>query len=308
MNLNQEIPVAHAHAEHSPSTINRLWLGALILLSLGAIEAVAGLWSNSLALLSDAAHMLSDVLALLLAAFATWLKHRPATMRHSFGLDRSEVLSALLNALFNIILVIPIITEAIHRWQNPSPVKPDVVVVVGGLMLLATMSVFWLLSVDKASLNVRGALVHLLGDILGSAAAIVSGLVIWMTGWYLIDPILSIFICLLILGSTYQVLKESIAVLMQGVPKEVDWKEVKESLMSIPGVLGVTHLHIWSLTSGRLVLTGHLQVASMVQWENILQQSYNVLAKKHKIKHITLQPFLEEQTKEDLQETCYVDK
>ncbi len=253
------------------------------------VEAVGGWWSGSLALLSDAGHMLTDAFALGLAWFAHVLTHRPASRKLTYGLARAEVLAALANALLLLVLVGSIVIEAIGRFQQPQPVAalPALGVAVIGLMV--NLLVARILS-HGHSLNERAALLHVLGDILGSVAAIASAVVIYYTGWTLIDPLLSVLIALLIVRSTWSLLHQSISILLEATPPQLDVAVVQAELMHTSGVEAVNDLHVWSVSSGKIALTAHVDISSMAQWPHILQQLQQRLHDRFGIDHITLQP------------------
>ncbi|NCZ84223.1 MAG: alpha/beta fold hydrolase [Burkholderiaceae bacterium] len=206
------------------------------------VEFFAGLISGSLALMSDAGHMVTDSAALGLAILAQYIARRPPSAKHSFGFGRAEALAAFVNSLVMVGLVIWIVIEAVSRIQDPHPVSGMTVTIVAALGLAVNLIVAWVLSRDQKSVNTRAALVHVMGDLLGSIAALVSGVVIQLTGWMPIDPILSIFVALLILKSTTAILKESYHFLMEGVPLHIDYVKVGEDLSRIEGVMA---FHSW---------------------------------------------------------------
>ncbi len=258
-------------------------------LGFAVVEVVAGYWSGSLALLSDAGHMVTDSTALGLAALAAVLARRPPSKRHTYGLVRLEILAALLNSLAMLALIVFIAVEAIERLSHPQPVMGGMVMVVAFIGLLVNLAVAWLLHHGGDSLNTRAALMHVMGDLLGSVAALVAGAVIWFTGYTPIDPILSLVVSALILFSAWNLLKESLHVLMEGVPAHVSLDNVAHDLAAIPGVRRVHDLHIWTLSSGQIGLTAHLELDSFDDWDRILQASRVCLDQRHGIRHITLQ-------------------
>ncbi|MDA8417235.1 MAG: cation diffusion facilitator family transporter [Betaproteobacteria bacterium] len=283
-------PAGHSHHGARPAT-TRAMLGALILTTLFAgVEALTGWWSGSLALLSDAGHMVSDALSLGLGTLAVWIGRQPPTQRHSYGLQRAEILSAALNGLILIAVIGFIVYEAFARMTHPTPVQPFPVIGVScaGLMLNAVNG--WMLSRMEKGLNARALMIHVLGDFLGSLAALIAGLVIWQTGWMLIDPILSLVVAGLMLNSTLQILSEAIHVLMEGVPTSLSLREVGEALSHAEGVCAVHDLHVWTLTSGMLALSAHLEVESMTDWPDQLARLRELLMGHYGIEQITLQP------------------
>jgi len=279
----------HAHIIEGRS---QLALGVALGMTLlfAVIEAVTGFISNSLALISDAGHMVTDAAALGLALMAQAIASRPPSHRHSFGFVRAEALAAFVNSLAMLALVAWIVWEAVQRLMHPEAVQGGVVLVVAAIGAGINLLVAWVLSRDNASINTRAALVNVMGDLLGSVAAIASGAIIYFTGWVRVDPILSIFVALLILRSTSGILRESYHFLMEGVPDGIDYLEVGASLKAVEGVLGVHDLHVWDMSPGHPALIGHLEIASLEQWPAVLAAVRAMLREKHGIDHVTLQP------------------
>lgn len=280
----------HAHHGHHGADSGSALVWALVLtLGFAAIEALAGLWSGSLALLGDAGHMVTDSASLGLAAFAVWLGRRPPSQRHTYGLGRVETLAALLNVLFMVIVVAGLSVAAIGRVLEPVSVNGRAVTLVALIGLSINIGVAWLLMRGEQTMNVRGALLHVIGDLLGSVAALISGVVITFTGWTPIDPILSILICLLILGSSLRLLHEALTALLEGVPPHLSVARVGSALAAVPGVNSVHDLHIWTLSSNRVALSAHLIVDQMERWPEVLAAARHVLQHQG-IEHATLQP------------------
>jgi cobalt-zinc-cadmium efflux system protein len=261
-------------------------------LGFAVVEAVAGVWSGSLALLSDAGHMLTDSMALGLAALAAWLARKPPSKRHTYGLVRLEILAALVNSLIMLGLIAYIVSEAIHRLSQPQPVMGGAVMVVAAIGLGVNIVVAWMLHHGGDSLNTRAAFLHVLGDMLGSVAALAAGAVIWFTGYTPIDPILSLVVALLILVSAWRLLWESIHILLEAVPAHINVETVAHDMGDIPGVQVVHDLHIWTLSSGQIALSAHLELASFDDWDRILRATRQRLDERHGIRHVTLQPEL----------------
>lgn len=288
----------HAHldgdAQHAHTIEGRsqLALGVALGMTLlfAVIEAVTGFISNSLALISDAGHMVTDAAALGLALMAQAIASRPPSHRHSFGFVRAEALAAFVNSLAMLALVAWIVWEAVQRLMHPEAVQGGVVLVVAAIGACINLLVAWVLSRDNASINTRAALVNVMGDLLGSLAAIASGAIIYFTGWVRVDPILSIFVALLILRSTSGILRESYHFLMEGVPAGIDYLGVGASLKAVDGVLDVHDLHVWDMSPGHPALIGHLEIASLEQWPAVLAAVRAMLREKHGIDHVTLQP------------------
>lgn len=286
---------SHSHS-HSPSHSHGSGSGKVLLFALiftGAfaiVEAVVGVLANSLALLSDAGHMLTDSLSLAVGAVAAWLASRPASQRHSFGLQRAEVLGALINVIFMFVVVAFIAWEAVERLFDTPEVDGGAVLLVGGVGLLVNVIVAWVLMRGEQNMNVRGALLHVMGDLLGSVAAIAAGLIIFLGGPSIMDPLLSLLVCVLILVSAVRLLKAVTRVLMEGVPAGIELAEVRLALADIEGVQAVHDLHIWSLSSSNYALAAHVDIDLLARWPGILPQIQHLLRERFGITHSTLQP------------------
>ncbi|TFW10501.1 cation transporter [Oxalobacteraceae bacterium OM1] len=287
----------HAHRagdarhHHVAEGRNQKVLGWAVALTLGFafVEVAAGFWSHSLALISDAGHMVTDSTALGLALLAQHIARRPPSAKHSFGFGRAEALAAFINALAMLAVVGWIAFEAVQRFAHPEPVKGDAVFFVALIGLIVNIAVAWVLSHDRSSVNTRAALVHVMGDLLGSVAAIVAGVVIHYTNWLQIDPLLSILVSLLILKSTIGVLRESYHFLMEGVPHHIDYIQVGTDLAAVDGVLSVHDLHVWEMTPGEPALIGHIEIDDLLAWPEVLRRIKTMLLEKHGIDHVTLQ-------------------
>ncbi len=264
----------------------------VLVLTLGfaAVEVFGGLWTHSLTLLGDAGHMFSDSVALAMAATAAWFGKRPPSARHSYGLARAEVMAALLNGLVMIAVVVAIVAEAIQRFRDPQPVAGAPVMMIAGAGLLVNVAAAIILGQGERTINVRGALVHVMGDMLGSVGALLSGAVIYFTGWTPIDPLLSLLICVLILYSTARLLREALHVLMEGVPPELDLNNVGQELARVPGVVSVHDLHIWMLSPGIPALSAHVVMRDLKAWPEVLASMRQLLDKQYSVGHVTLQP------------------
>jgi cobalt-zinc-cadmium efflux system protein len=286
--------VAHSHASAAlPSdraTRRALVLALLLAAGFGVVEAVGGWIAGSLALLSDAGHMFTDAAALGLALFAHWVARRPPSRRASYGYARAEVLAAFVNALALIGLVVFIVIEAVRRLLAPQPVAGTTVVVIAVAGLLVNLLSAWVLARAHGSFNVRGALLHVLSDLLGSVAAVVAGAVIVTTGWTPIDPILSLAVSMLIVRSTWRLLAESTGVLMEGVPAHLDYEEIGQALTRVEGIAAVHDLHVWHMSSERAALSAHVLVREPAKWPQTLASAQRVLAERFRIDHVTLQP------------------
>jgi cobalt-zinc-cadmium efflux system protein len=291
-------PSLHAHKKgdakhtHSKQVSNQNLLLIALVLTLGfsGVEGAAAYFANSLALISDAGHMVTDAAALGLALLAQIISRRPPSPKHSFGFGRAEALAAFVNSIVMLVLVVWIVVEAFSRFYDPHKVDGLTVTVVAAIGLLMNVVVAWVLSRDKKSVNTRAALVHVMGDLLGSVAALIAGVVIQLTGWMPIDAILSILVSLLILKSTISILHESYHFLMEGVPLHIDYLKVGTDLKNVPGVLAVHDLHVWEMTPSFPALIGHIEIAEMQEWPAIMARINTMLLDKHGIDHVTLQP------------------
>ena len=284
--------MAHEHHHHDHVHGHAAFLPAALVVTLlyAAVEAGAGWWAGSLALLSDAGHMLTDALALALASAAAWAARRPPTARLTFGLQRIEILAALGNAGFMLAVILGIAWSAIDRLLHPVPVAGLAVTVVAVIGLLVNLGVAWLLAHGEPTLNTRAALLHVLGDLLGSVAALAAGLIIQFTGWTPADPLLSMAICALILTSTLRLAREAVHALLEGVPPELTLEAVGRRMAGVEGVVSVHDLHIWSLSSRHTALSAHVVVREMADWPRMLTALAEVLDEEFEIGHATLQP------------------
>lgn len=253
-------------------------------------EVVGGLITNSLALLSDAGHMFSDVAALGLSLFAFQMARRPATAKRTFGYHRLEILAALVNGLTLWLVVGFIFHEAYRRIFDPPEVQSLGMLVVASIGLLVNIAAGMILyGSPRESLNVRSAFLHVIGDALGSVAAIVAGIIMLLTGWYLADPLISVFIGLLILFTSWGLVKESVEILMQSVPEGIDVEEVQRAMEQVGGVVKVHDLHVWVVTSGVFTLSAHAVVNGREDFHKVLNEIEQILRDRFHIDHTTIQ-------------------
>jgi cobalt-zinc-cadmium efflux system protein len=268
-----------------------LALALAITASLLVAEVVAGILTNSLALLADAGHMVSDVGALSLSIFAIWAALRPASATRTYGLQRVEILAALVNGLTLVLIALYIFWEAGHRFGEPPEVSslPMLGVAVGGLVANVVSGLI-LYRYSAQSLNVRGAYFHVLGDALGSVGVIAAAIIMLSTGWFLADPLISVLIGLLILYSSWRLLRESVEVLLEAVPSHIDANEVESTVKGVPGVTGVHDLHIWTVTSGLVSLSCHCELDASRASEQVLSDLFGLLHERFGIRHVTIQP------------------
>lgn len=278
----------HRHVSESRTQKILAW-SLTLTLGFAVVEVVAGFWSNSLALISDAGHMVTDSTALGLALLAQVISKRPPSAKHSFGFGRAEALAAFVNGLVMLAVIFWIGFEAVQRFFKPVAVQGGTVFIVAAIGLFVNLIVAWVLSHDKQNLNIKAALVHVMGDLLGSVAAIMAGAVIYFTGWFPIDPLLSIFVSLLILKSTVSVLRQSYHFLMEGVPHHIDYVQVGADLAAVKGILSVHDLHVWDMSPGQPALIGHVEVRDLQEWPQVLHAVKLMLLNTHGIDHVTLQ-------------------
>ena len=282
--------------EHGPASTRRefarrrLTLVLPLLFAYMVAEVVGGILTNSLALLADAGHMLSDVAAVALTLFAMWIARRPATVTRTFGYYRAEILAAVVNGATLVAIAIYVFVEAWQRVRNPPAVLGAgmLAIAVGGLAV--NVAGLWLLKDSRSdSLNVRGAWLHVLGDALGSVAAIASGVLIAAFGWNWADPVASVAIGVLILHSSWALLREATAVLMEGAPGNIDVDAVRSALRAVNGVQEVHELHVWSISSGLASLSCHLIRSGDARVDALLLTARERLGRDFGIQHVTIQ-------------------
>lgn len=253
------------------------------------VEAVGGWLSGSLALIADAGHMLTDVGALALSLASVWIARRPATPKRTFGFLRLEILAAFVNGAVLLVLVVWIMVEAVRRLRAPLAVEADLFLVIASVGLVVNLVGLWILhGAQHGSLNVRGAYLHVLGDALGSVGAISAALVIKFTGWTPADPIISIVLSLLILAGAWRLVRESVDVLLEAVPAHVDLEAVREGILQVPGVASVHDLHVWTVTSGMVAMSGHVVVPDLAGHPATLERIHASLRERG-IAHVTVQ-------------------
>ncbi len=269
-----------------------LLIALVITTGIMLLEFFGGLITNSLALLSDSGHMLSDASSLALSLVAFWFATRPASPKKTYGFYRFEILAALFNAVTLFVIAGFIVYEAFQRFFEPPTVASGTMMIIAGIGLFANILSAWSLISKgdvKNNVNLRSAYLHVLGDALGSVGAIIAGLLMLMFEWYIADPIISVVVAILILKSAWGVLTHSIHILMEGTPITIDQKEVKDTLEEIEGVIDVHDLHIWTITSGIDSLTCHILIKDDHDSQEILQQSIDKIRDKFKIEHTTIQ-------------------
>lgn len=253
-------------------------------------EAVGGWWTGSLALLADAGHMMTDVAALALALTAIWFGSRPATSSKTFGYYRLEILAALINGIALVLISLFIFYEAYERWANPPAVRSGVMMLIAAGGFAINVACAWILHGDhETDLNVRGAWLHIIGDALGSVGAIIAGALMWFYGWYAADPLFSVIISLLIVWSSWNLIRESVNVLLEGTPAHINLAAVEEAILETDGVQAVHDLHVWTITSGREALSAHVIHAEMISQPLLLKELRIKLNERFGVNHLTIQ-------------------
>lgn len=294
---------SHSHSHASSRNRTRLALTLGLAAAYMVAEAVGGWLTGSLALLADAGHMLSDVAALGLSLFAMWMAQRPPTSRRTYGYHRLEILAALANGATLVAISILVLIEAFQRFQKPPEVDAPVMmgIAIGGL--LVNLAGLWILREGRSeSLNVHGAWLHVLTDALGSVQAIAAGAVIWAFGWRWADPVASVLIALLVIYSSWALLREATGVLMESAPLHIDVDEVREAMAGIRGVIEVHDLHVWTITSGMESLSAHVVVEEACYDCDVLTEIRSTLHDRFGIHHMTVQ--METEAFEELPTRC----
>lgn len=290
--MTQVLPLDVQCAHRAPArheSAERMRVALLLAAGVTVAEALGGWFSHSLALLADAGHMLADVGALGLAVFVARMAQRPATPERSFGLLRLEILAALVNGAALVVIAVGIGIEALRRLESPSEVHGGLLLGVAALGLVANVvGVRILHHGHDHSLNQRGAYLHMLSDLLGSLGAVVAGVIVLTTGWRLADPIISLAIGLLILNGAWRLVRESADVLLESTPAHIELGTVHDVLAGLEGVSSVHDLHVWTLTSGVIAMSGHLVVSDPARNQRILEDAQQRL-RSLGIHHVTIQ-------------------
>jgi cobalt-zinc-cadmium efflux system protein len=278
-----------AHSGRADSRARLGWTLGLTLAYMVA-EIVGGYLADSLSLLADAGHMFSDAAALGLSLFAVWIAQRPPTPQHSYGYYRAEILAALANGATLIAIAIIIFIEAFHRLAAPEPVAgPLMAAIAAGGLVVNVLGLAILNAGKSQSLNMHGAWLHLISDALGSVAALSAGALVWKFGWNWADPAASILIGILVIFSSWNLVKQAIAILMQSTPRHIDVDAVRSAMMSAPGICEVHDLHIWTITSGMESLSAHVVLLPGFEIHAALDSLRHVLHDRFAIDHITIQ-------------------
>jgi len=285
---------SHSHGGHSHghnANKKALTLSFILIAGFMFVEFIGGILTNSLALLSDAGHMLSDAVALGLSLAALIFGQKAATANKTFGYKRFEILAALLNGIALVVLSIYILYEAIHRLSSPPQVIGKGMIIISTIGLIINIIVAWILSrgETKENLNVKSAFLHVIGDLLGSVGAIIAAVLIIVFGWNIADPIASMIVSVLVLYSGWHILKEAVNILMESKPSDVNTDEVIKILESIPGVESIHDLHIWMITQEFPSMTVHLKVEKDSDRDAILENALKKITEHTGILHITIQ-------------------
>jgi len=285
-----ENPVSHHRHVHASDNRRRLTLVILLTFLYMIAEAIGGWWTGSLALLADAGHMLTDVAALTLALFAAWFSARPATSSKTFGYHRLEILAALINGVALILIAVLIMYEASQRWMAPPAIRGSNVMLIAFGGLVVNLLCAWILhGRHEVDLNIRGAWLHILNDALGSIAAIAAGAAISLYGWYFADPLFSIVIGLLIIWSSWTLIRESTNVLLEGTPAHINLAAVEAAILETHGVDAVHDLHVWTITSGRDALSAHVIHGQSISQPELLKELRAKLHDRFGVDHLTIQ-------------------
>jgi cobalt-zinc-cadmium efflux system protein len=281
----------HHHHHHGMGTGKVLGWSLLLTAAFVVVEIAAGVQAHSLALISDAGHNFTDALALALAAFGFYLQSKPADDVKTYGYQRAGVLAAFVNALTLILLSGYIFWESYRRLLQPEPVHETTMMLVAGIGLAVNLAIMFGLERDKDDLNIRAAWIHMLGDALGSVAIIIGAVVIRYTGWQWVDPILSILIGLLIVWTAWDIIKESLNILLEGLPTGLELQQVAAALKTVEGVIDVHDLHIWTLGSNAHALSTHVLIEDQPPSasETILRGLNDLLSNRFHIRHTTIQ-------------------
>jgi len=286
--------MSHVHSGHNHThglARNSLRLAFFLTLIILIAELVGGFLANSLALLSDAGHVVTDIFALGLAWFATIQAEKPANSRKTFGYHRVGILAAMVNAVTLIVIAFAILLEAIQRFQHPEPVQPLIMFLAAGIGIVLNLYIGFGLMQEANNLNVRAAMLHVFGDVGASVGVIVAGIIILLTGWTFVDPLLSVGIAVLIAVGAWRILRETTDILMEAVPRGLSMQNLVKDMRSVEGVQDVHDLHVWSITSNMYALSCHALIENLPpsNSSSILHSLNTMLSEKYHIGHATIQ-------------------
>jgi cobalt-zinc-cadmium efflux system protein len=273
------------------ANLRRLGWSILITFAILLVEIIGGILSNSMALLSDAGHVLVDLMALILSFLTLRFATAPSTRKKTYGFHRFEILSALVNGVTLIIVSLIILYKGYQRLLNPPEVKSALMLLIAGVGLAGNVAGMAILGHGRKNLNIRGAFLHIAGDALSSVGVIAGGLIITFTRWYIIDPLLAMGLCVIILRGAYKLIGESVDILIEAVPKGIDLQDVVSEIMKINGVTGMHDLHLWSVTSEIYAMSGHMMIdkESAGEANSILEKTRCILYDRFGIEHTTIQ-------------------
>src|SRR5437763_1189364 len=296
MNADDATHAPHAHSlpghRHGRARSSRKRLAIVTLFTAAYMfaEAAGGWWTGSLALFADAGHMLADVAALTFALIAVWFGARPATPGKTFGYHRLEILAAFINGIALVVIAFFIFYEAYLRWLSPTPVKSIAMIIVAAGGLVVNLTCARLLHKERHDdLNVRGAWLHVMSDALGSVGAIIAGIIITFSGRYTADPLISVLIGLLIIWSSWHLIREATNVLLEGTPAHINLAAVEDAILQTEGVTDVHDLHIWTITSGREALSAHVIHIETISQAELLKELRAKLQDRFGVDHLTIQ-------------------
>jgi cobalt-zinc-cadmium efflux system protein len=292
---------SHSHAPKITSLNKAFIIGIALNLVYVIIQIAIGLQINSLSLLSDAGHNFLDVAGLALAMVAFKLSKSKATDKYTYGRKKASILISLLNAVILLISIGAIGYEAIFRFQNPQPLPGVTIAIIAAIgIVINGVSAFMFFRDKESDINVKAAFLHLASDALVSLGLVVGGIIIYYTHLYWIDPLLSIVICLVIIASTWNLLKDSLRLSLDGVPDNVDIQKVKDQVMKVEGVKNFHHLHVWAISNTQNAMTGHLVVANNLSMTEISKLKHKI---KHQLEHLNIQHSTLETETENCEET-----
>lgn len=278
---HQHTPHSHSHSEINHglaitknNTLDRIFILSIVINTIYVVfEAVAGFVTDSMGLLSDAGHNLSDVASLLLALFAFKASNKSPTSQYTYGFGRATIEASLINAIVLYVAVILIIIESIEKISNPTPINGSAVAWVSTIGVIINGVTAWLLMKNSGQdLNVKGAYLHMVADTLVSVGVVVAGIIISFTGYYLIDPIIGMLIALLIAITSYSQLRDSIRLVLDGVPSSISTDKITQAILSVPGVKSMHHLHIWAMSTSVNAMTVHVVVDNLFDIDRIIQE------------------------------------
>ena len=280
----------HSHATAGHNGTRQLALVMSLVFVYLLAEIIGGWWTNSLSLLADAGHMFSDLAALALSLWVSWLKRQPASGQKTYGYHRAEILGALANGALLLLVAGGILRESWDRLQHPHDILgvPMLLIAIGGLAINA-ISLKILHGSHQHDLNMQGAWLHVLGDTLGSVAVIIAAALVTSFGWEWADPVASMIVCVIIVYSSWNLVKESLGILMEFAPSDLPVSDVESAIREVPGVQDVHCLHIWTIASGLRSISAHVVFATDTDSEQVLEQVHQLLADRFRAQHLTLQ-------------------